>query len=105
MLQHPDERPSHTLVYSLGLHPYLGYLMEPHAVMLNPNGGLSMTHKRLFTNTVEDYNLVLDETDRRIIQLLEEIEQNNIIKNTTMVKCMNLVLRFYEQNQKSRKNS
>lgn len=80
MLQHPDERPSHTLVYSLGLHPYLGYLMEPHAVMLNPNGGLSMTHKRLFTNTVEDYNLVLDETDRRIIQLLEEIEQNNIIK-------------------------
>lgn len=80
MMQHPVESPSHTLVYSLGLHPYLGYLIEPHAVMLNPNGGLSLTHKRLFTNTVEDYNLALDETDRRIIQLLEEIEQNNIIK-------------------------
>ncbi len=54
--------------------------MEPHAVMLNPNGGLSMTHKRLFTNTVEDYDLMLDDKDRHIIQLLEEVEQNNIIK-------------------------
>lgn len=79
-MRQPDEFPSHTLVYSLGLHPYLGYLIEPHAVMLNPNGGLSMTHKRLFTNTMEDYELVLDERDMRIIQLLEEVEQNNIIK-------------------------
>lgn len=79
-MQHEDESPSHILVYSLGLHPYLGYLLEPHAVMLNANGSLSMTHKRLFSNTVEDYNLRLDDRDLRVIRLLEEVEQNNIIK-------------------------
>lgn len=79
-MQQHDERLSHILVYSLGLHPYLGYLIEPHAVMLNPNGGLSMTHNRLFSNTVDDYELALDEWDMRIIRLLDEVEQNNIIK-------------------------
>lgn len=68
------------LVYSLGEHPYLGFLIEPHAVMLNPNGSLSFTHKRLFSSTSEEFDAILDDTDRQLISLLDEIEQSHVIK-------------------------
>ena len=74
------------LVYSLGEHPYLGYMIEPHAVMLNPNGSLSFTHKRLFSNTSDEFDEILDDTDRKLIGLLDEIEQSHLIK------------RFHKQN-------
>jgi len=68
------------LVYSLGEHPYLGYLIEPHIVQLNPNGSYSLTYKRIFTNTIGDFAPALDEVDYQIIKLLDEIEQTHIIK-------------------------
>ncbi len=71
---------AYTLVYSLGEHPYLGFLIEPHVVMLNPNGSLSFTHKRLFSSTSEEFDEILDDTDRRLIRLLDEIEQSHLIK-------------------------
>lgn len=78
---HRRHKQRYRLVYTLGEHPYLGFLIEPHAVLLNANGELSFTHKRLFSSTAGDYEgMELDETDRQIIKLLDEIEQSNIIK-------------------------
>lgn len=71
------------LVYSLGLHPYLGYLIEPHIVYLNPNGSYSLSYKRIFTNTIGDFAPALDATDYQLIALLDQIEQTNIIKSYT----------------------
>jgi len=68
------------LVYSLGQHPYLGYLIEPHIVRLNANGAYSLSYKRIFTNTIGDFAPALDETDHDLIKLLDEIEQTHIIK-------------------------
>lgn len=68
------------LVYSLGEHPYLGYLIEPHIVQLNANGSLSLSSKRVFSNTVEEYAAALDEQDYKIIKLLDEVEQTQVIK-------------------------
>src|SRR5690606_30106844 len=68
------------LIYSLGLHPYLGYLIEPHIVQLNANGSYSLSYKRIFTNTIGDFAPALDETDYQLIKLLDEIEQTHIIK-------------------------
>lgn len=79
-MQQVDTTQPYELVYSLCEHPYLGYLIEPHIVQLNPNGGYSLTHRRIFSNTSADYERVLDDTDRRLIKLLEEIEQTNVIK-------------------------
>ncbi|SKB27338.1 Superfamily II DNA or RNA helicase, SNF2 family [Parapedobacter luteus] len=79
-MQQVDTTQPYELVYSLCEHPYLGYLIEPHVVQLNPNGGYSLTHRRVFSNTSADYAGVLDETDHKLIKLLEEIEQTNIIK-------------------------
>lgn len=68
------------LIYSLGQHPYLGYLLEPHIVQLNANGTYSLSYKRIFTNTIGDFAPALDETDYQLIKLLDEIEQTHIIK-------------------------
>ena len=71
------------LVYSLGLHPYLGYLIEPHIVYLNANGSYSLSYKRIFSNTIGDFASALDEVDYTLIALLDQIEQTHIIKSYT----------------------
>ena len=68
------------LVYSLCKHEYLGFLIEPHVVQLNQNGGFSLTHQRLFSTTAKEFSNILDETDLKLIKLLEETEQGHVIK-------------------------
>ncbi|GGG82756.1 hypothetical protein GCM10007415_14620 [Parapedobacter pyrenivorans] len=79
-MQQVDTIQSHELVYSVCEHPYLGYLIEPHVVQLNANGGHSLTHRRVFSHTAVDYASILDDTDYKLIKLLEEVEQTHIIK-------------------------
>jgi superfamily II DNA or RNA helicase len=68
------------IVYSLCRHEYLSYVIEPHIIQLNPNGEFSFTHQRLFPNTAQEFASYLDETDFKLIKMLEELEQGAIIK-------------------------
>jgi len=68
------------IIYSLARHEYLSFVIEPHIVQLNPNGEFSLTHQRLFSNTAREFSSCLDETDLKLIKLLEDIEQGNVIK-------------------------
>ncbi len=68
------------IIYAIARHDYLSYVIEPHIVQLNPNGEFSLTHQRLFSNTAKEFCEFLDETDIRLIKLLEEMEQGNVIK-------------------------
>ncbi|MBL4675884.1 MAG: ATP-dependent helicase [Mucilaginibacter sp.] len=68
------------IIYAIARHDYLSYVIEPHVVQLNPNGEFSFTHQRLFSNTAEEFNACIDDTDRKLIKILEDIEQGNIIK-------------------------
>lgn len=68
------------LVYSLAKHEYLGFLIEPHVVQLNPDGDFSLTYQRLFTSTAKEFSQILDANDLKLIKLLEEVEQDYIIK-------------------------
>lgn len=68
------------VIYAVCRHEYLGFLIEPHIVQLNPNGEFSLTYQRLFSNTAKEFSQYLDETDFKLIKYLEEIEQGNIIK-------------------------
>jgi superfamily II DNA or RNA helicase len=68
------------IIYAICKHEYLGYLIEPHIVQLNPNGEFSLTYQRLFSNTAKEFSQYLDETDFRLVKILEEMEQGNIIK-------------------------
>jgi hypothetical protein len=68
------------IIYAIARHDYLSYVIEPHIVQLNPNGEFSFTHQRLFSNTAEEFAQCIDDTDRKLIKILEDIEQGNIIK-------------------------
>src|SRR5665213_139545 len=68
------------IIYAIARHEYLSYVIEPHIVQLNPNGEYSLTHQRLFSNTAHEFSHCIDETDLKLIKILEEIEQGNLIK-------------------------
>ncbi|RQO79751.1 helicase SNF2 [Pedobacter sp. KBW01] len=68
------------IVYSLCKHEYLGYLIEPHIVQLNPQGDFSFTYQRIFTHTAEEFNSYLSDIDYKLIRILDDIEQDSIIK-------------------------
>lgn len=79
-MQQIDPSLSYRLVYSLGEHPYLGYVIEPHIVQLNANGTLSLSFKRIFSNTADEFAKAISPEDAQIIKILDEIEQTHIIK-------------------------
>src|ERR1700754_2568409 len=68
------------IIYAIARHEYLSYVIEPHIVQLNPNGEFSLTHQRLFSNTAKEFAHCLDETDFKLIKILEDLEQGNVIK-------------------------
>ena len=68
------------IVYSICKHDFLGFLIEPHIVQLNSDGGFSLTYQRIFSTTANEFGKVLDETDYKLIKILEETEQGHIIK-------------------------
>lgn len=61
-------------------HEYLGFLFESHIVQLNPLGDFSLTYNKIFSHTAKEFDAYLDETDYKIIKLLEECEQEHIIR-------------------------
>lgn len=68
------------IIYSIARHEYLSYVIEPHVVQLNQNGEFSLTHQRLFSNTVQEFANYIDDTDLKLVKILEELEQAHIIK-------------------------
>src|ERR1700712_2929927 len=68
------------IIYAIARHEYLSFVIEPHIVQLNPNGEFSLTYQRLFSNTAKEFSSFIDDTDLKLVKILEEIEQGNIIK-------------------------
>jgi superfamily II DNA or RNA helicase len=79
MLRVDSEKPC-KIVYSICKHEFLGFLIEPHVVQLNSDKGFSLTYQRLFSTTALEFSTILNETDFKLIKLLEETEQGQIIK-------------------------
>lgn len=75
-----DSSKSCKIVYSLCKHEYLGYLIEPHIVQLNPQGDFSFTYQRIFTHTADEFKACLSEIDYKLIKILDDIEQDSLIK-------------------------
>lgn len=79
MLRVDNSKPC-KIVYSVCRHAYLGFLIEPHIVQLNPQGDFSLTYQRLFTHTAKEFAKHLSDEDFRLIKLLDDTEQDYIIK-------------------------
>ncbi|WP_461788656.1 DEAD/DEAH box helicase [Pedobacter sp.] len=87
------------IVYSLCKHDYLGYLIEPHIVQLNPQGDFSLTYQRLFTHTAKEFAKHLSDLDFKLIKILDETEQDVIIKKyyKKVIRPFEFFSKFYDQ--------
>lgn len=83
-----DQAQSHKLVYSLYNHEYLGLLIAPYIVQLNERGSFTYTHKKLNSITSKEFDYLLDESDIELIKLMEECDQQTIIKKHAGKKLM-----------------
>jgi len=86
------------IVYSLCKHEYLGYLIEPHIVQLNPQGDFSLTYQRLFSHTAQEFIKHLSEADIKIIKILDETEQDHVIKkyHKKAIRPFEFFTKFYD---------
>jgi SNF2 family DNA or RNA helicase len=67
-------------VYSLFEHQYLGYMFESFAIQLSENGKKTLTFQNVSYKNAEEFKNGLDENDFKLIYLMDETEQENVIK-------------------------
>lgn len=68
------------LVYTLLEHNHFGYVIEPHVVQINTLGNYTLTHQKVFNTTIEYYEKGIDDVDRKLVDLLGELDQEVIVK-------------------------
>lgn len=67
-------------VYSIYKHQVLGCLIGAYVVQELPNGRLSLAYQGIHPETLSQFSKRLDETDRKLVKLLEEIGPKAIFK-------------------------
>ena len=67
------------IIYSLFKHEYLGYLFESFAVQVNSLGKLTLQHQNISHKNAFEFEKGLDETDYKLIAMMDKIQQDQII--------------------------
>lgn len=68
------------IIYSLLEHEYLGYLFESFAVQLDQSGKLTLKHQNISSKNASEFASALDKDDYKLIKLIDDIQQDAIIK-------------------------
>jgi hypothetical protein len=68
------------IIYSLFQHEYLGYLFESFVVQLDEKGKLTYTHQNISSKNANEFKSGLDDVDFELIRLMDEIQQDAVIK-------------------------
>ncbi|MCS6822809.1 MAG: SNF2-related protein [Cytophagaceae bacterium] len=71
------------IIYSYLQHEYLGYIIEPYAVQLDANGKLTLKHQHISAKNAAEFASRMDETDKILIQLCDDISQESIVRKYT----------------------
>jgi superfamily II DNA or RNA helicase len=69
------------VVYALFQHQYLGYLFESFVVELTEQGELSLKHQNISSLNANEFAEGLDDTDFKLIHLMDSIQQDAIIRH------------------------
>ncbi|MBX3101799.1 MAG: DEAD/DEAH box helicase [Bacteroidetes bacterium] len=67
-------------VYSIYLHPQVGYLLGAYVVQCNPTGGLSLKSQRLLPENFPQFAHRLDDKDRELTRILNELTVQALFK-------------------------
>ena len=68
------------IIYSLFEHEYLGYLFESFVVQLDDNHKLTLQHQNISAQNAAEFAMGLDDTDYKIIELMDSIQQDVVIR-------------------------
>ncbi len=63
------------------MHPTFGALIEPYVVDLTRNGDLSLTFRRVTTNTITEYDMELQPVDMELISIVDNYLEDNLVKH------------------------
>jgi SNF2 family DNA or RNA helicase len=86
------------IVYSIFQHECLGYLLESFVIQVNSKGSLTFQHQNISSQNAREFAKGLDENDFELIKLIEQIQQENIVKKfyTKKVKPTEFFLKVYD---------
>lgn len=68
------------LIYSLFAHEYLGYLIESFVIQLDSNNRLTFKHQNISHHNAAEFAEGLEEDDYKIIELMDSIQQDAVVK-------------------------
>ena len=68
------------IIYSLLEHEYLGYLFESFVIQLDQKGRLTLKHQNISSINAKEFAAGLDETDFKLIKIMDAMQQDAIIK-------------------------
>ncbi len=76
------------LIYSLFAHEYLGYLIESFVIQLDGSGRLTFQHQNISHHNAAEFSSGLEEDDYQIINLMDSIQQDAVVKKFQGKKVM-----------------
>ena len=68
------------IIYSLFDHEYLGYLFESFVVQLDDKRRLTLKHQNISAQNATEFAQGLDETDYSLIELMDSMQQEAVIR-------------------------
>ncbi|NVO04089.1 MAG: DEAD/DEAH box helicase family protein [Bacteroidetes bacterium] len=68
------------LAFVIAENDYFGMIFEAYIVELNNDGRFSYSYKRISNKTIDDYYIEFSRTERELIQLLDLISEESIVK-------------------------
>lgn len=68
------------IIYSVYQHEYLGYLFESFVIHLDEKGKLTLQHQNISSKNAHEFSKGLDEVDYKLINIIDEMQQDAIIK-------------------------
>ncbi|MBA9075906.1 DEAD/DEAH box helicase [Rufibacter quisquiliarum] len=74
------------VIYSLFEHEYLGYLFESFVVQVNSKKQLTLQHQNISSKNAEEFAARLDEVDFKLIELMDQIQQDAVFKKFAVKK-------------------
>lgn len=90
------------IIYSLYQHEYLGYLFESFVVHLDDKGKLTLQHQNISSKNAREFESRLDETDYTLIDTIDEMQQDAVIKKFNsgkIVKPEDYFPKIYDTNK------
>lgn len=92
---------NYQLIYTVYKHEHLGMLVEPNIVLLLNNGNFSLTHQTIHSLNADYFEKGLDSLDFEIIELMDDIRPDFIVKRFSPVQKIKPKDYFYKHFNKT----